>query len=127
MDNKLHKINFITNIGGLSAIVGGLIWIVSHWGGIADNMHRMKILYEITPHLDSLVQKAPSMNRLIKDYEIIHGLIANEQLQEADFDSLKKLIIILSYGKAPYQDSVWMMDRFGIWHEIKIEEHPLLK
>jgi hypothetical protein len=125
--NRLHKLNFIALIGFFITLLSGALGLLYKWGDIAEGMTNMHSIYVNAPAMDSLVKQAPSMRRLIKDYEIIHGLIEEKFIHEERIDSLETLIDILTYGKAPFQDTIWYMNEYGQWIKCHILEHPKLK
>lgn len=122
----LHKIKAWTSVGGWGMVLSVLLYVIANFGDVATGMHTMNRFIEILPHLDSLIIQAPSMNRLIKDYEIIHSTISDRDELQKTVDSLEIVVDILTYGKAPYQDTVWYMSEYGIWVKCNIRNHPLL-
>ncbi len=117
---NLFKLNLVANIGVLITVLSGLVGVIYKWPDIAEFTTRMHMIYE----------QAPSMERLIKDFEIIHGILDNDKAyrerQKQKIDSLEMVVDILTYGKAPYQDTIWYMNEYGQWIKCNIRNHPLL-
>lgn len=124
----LQKANLTAMLGVLTTVGGSLIWILTNWNSIIGFVNNVDYIYD----------NVSTLEHVISDYHQLQDLTSatmqqNVELQvknsrqDRKIDSLSAVISILSYGKAPYQDTVWYMNQYGQWIKSNIREHPNIR
>lgn len=118
MNQKTHnKISFwsaLTILGSLGAVI---ITIIVEFDTILTTMGRINVLFQQAEHIEHLIDDQHQTQAEIARFR------EHVVSMEHEVDSLELIIKAISFGKAPYQDTVWYY-RFGDWHKIHILDHP---
>lgn len=126
---KNYSASFWGKLLAIGTFIISLIAVIMNFNDVADWFYKTKILYIHAQDVEHLIQdKHQYINELsrlkrkidrteletLKQREISHVL-------RKEIDSLETVIKIISVGKEPLRDSVWIETRAG-WKKVKMTD-----